>query len=581
MAYYVIIWAYRCYLTLMNNKKILLLTFFTFCFIVLFDNWQTFNGQSSFFMPNLNANKPTQAAALETNTTTNTPPLAAVNSVATNTTTAPASSSIPTVTAALANSKPIKIITDIYEVDIDTLGAGIKNLKLLKYLDNKDQKKNIELLGAQHNYSAQAGMVNGPNHTHAFTLVQNLSAPIAADGAIHLNKQDKSIKIALSSIFQNIELIKTYTFYPNNYTIDVDFSIHNKSNASIKPEIYAELIRSGETLQDSKFYSTFTGPAIYTAKDKFNKITFDNLASNKAEYPASANDGWVAMVQHYFVSTWLMPQQGLRTFYAQNIAPNLYRIGFKAPLQDIAANAEIKHALKLFIGPQQETMLETVATGLELVKDYGWVAMFAKPLFWLLNKIHGFVGNWGWAIILLTLFLKLMFFPLTAASQKSMGRMKDLQPKITALREKYSKEPQKLQQEMLNIYRKEKINPMGGCLPMLIQIPVFIALYFVLLSSVEMRNAPWISWIKDLSKPDPLYILPVLMAVSMFLQIKLGPKPADQMQAKVMLVMPMLFSVMFFFFPAGLVLYYVVNNVISILQQQYINRRFLNKPKQT
>ncbi len=553
----------------MNNKKIFLLTFFTFCFILLFDNWQTFNGRAAFFMPSLNS---------PTNTTQTSTTLGNNQSVVTPSI-SPTLNLNNTNTATTNNSKPIKIVTDVYEIDIDTLGAGIKNLKLLKYLDSKNQKNVIDLLGAQHNYTAQAGLVNGPNHTHAFNIVQNLSAPMSPDGIIRLNQQDKSIKLSLASNIQNIELIKTYTFYRNSYTIDVDFTIYNKSNISIKPEIYAELIRNGETLQDSKFYSTFTGPAVYTDKDKFNKITFEDLAENSAKYPANADNGWIAMVQHYFVSTWLMPQKGLREFYAQTIAPNLYRIGFKAPLNNIAVNGQANHNLKLFIGPQQEAMLEKVATGLELTKDYGWVAMFAKPLFWLLDKIHSFVGNWGWAIILLTILLKLIFFPLTAASQKSMSRMKDLQPKITNLREKYSKEPQKLQQEILNIYRKEKINPMGGCLPMLIQIPVFIALYFVLLSSVEMRNAPWISWIKDLSKPDPFYILPVLMAASMFLQIKLGPKPADQMQAKIMLVVPMLFSVMFFFFPAGLVLYYVVNNVISIMQQQYINRKLNNMKK--
>jgi YidC/Oxa1 family membrane protein insertase len=391
-----------------------------------------------------------------------------------------------------------------------------------------------------------------------------------------MGSNDK-LSFAFTSKVNDIELVKTYTLHKGSYVIDVDFTISNRSSNGLIPELYAELVRSGDTLQESMFYSTFTGPAVYTSADKFHKITFSDLDKQKASYPTSADNGWVGMVQHYFATSWIMKEQKNREFYAQNISPNLYRVGFKSNLANLAPNASVSQNIKLFAGPQQERMLENTATGLELVKDYGWVTMFAKPLFWLLEKIYQFVQNWGWSIIILTVLLKLVFFPLTASSQRSMGKMKDLQPKIMALKEQYANEPQKMQQEMLAIYRKEKVNPMGGCLPMMVQIPVFIALYFVLLSSIEMRGAAWLGWIHDLSKPDPLYILPVFMAVSMFLQMKLNPKPADPMQAKMMMIVPMVFSVMFFFFPAGLVLYYVVNNLITILQQYYINQT-LKKP---
>ncbi len=535
----------------MNNRKTILFTLFTLSFILLFDSWQKFNGLPSFFMPSM------ENSASASNTKT--------DNSAHNSNASLSKSELPKINDEQnsANIKPIVLTTDLYKLEIDPMGASIKSLNLLKYT-GKDNKTPIELFGSTHNYIARSGLVNGPNHNNIFV-------PVSASSPADLGLSDK-VSFAFSSKVNDIELIKTYTLHKGSYAIDVDFTVKNNSNNAIIPELYAELVRSGDTLQESKFYSTFTGPAVYTAADKFNKIAFSDLEKNKTNYPASADNGWVAMVQHYFVTSWIMPTQKSREFYAQNISANLYRVGFKTNLANLSPNADTKQTIKLFAGPQQETMLENIAPGLELVKDYGWVTMFAKPLFWLLEKIHHIVHNWGWSIIILTVLLKALFFPLTASSQRSMAKMKDLQPKVMALKEQYANEPQKMQQEMLAIYRKEKVNPMGGCLPMIIQIPVFIALYFVLLSSIEMRGAPWLGWIKDLASPDPYYILPVLMAVSMFLQMKLNPKPADPMQAKVMLVVPMVFSVMFFFFPAGLVLYYVVNNLITILQQSYINK---------
>jgi YidC/Oxa1 family membrane protein insertase len=326
--------------------------------------------------------------------------------------------------------------------------------------------------------------------------------------------------------------------------------------------------------------STYTGPAIYTDSDKFIKIPFVDLEKNKFIAPSQINAGqpaWVAIVQHYFASAWIPDAKLVRDIYSGRLDNNLYRVGMQSQLGTIATGTTITANAQLFVGPQEERMLEKIAPGLELLKDYGYLTILAKPIFWLLEHIHNIVGNWGWSIILLTILIKFVFFPLSAASYKSMARMKEVQPRLMAMKEQYKGEPQKLNQAMMEMYRKEKINPLGGCLPVLIQIPVFISLYWVLLSSVEMRGAPWVLWIHDLSVPDPYYILPVIMAVSMFVQTKLNPTPPDPVQAKVMLYMPIIFSIMFFFFPAGLVLYWVVNNLLSIAQQWQINKLFGKK----
>jgi YidC/Oxa1 family membrane protein insertase len=290
------------------------------------------------------------------------------------------------------------------------------------------------------------------------------------------------------------------------------------------------------------------------------------------------------MVQQYFASAWIPGDKATRDIYANKIDNNLYRIGIQTPLGVVPAGATIVEKARLFVGPQEERVLETIAPGFELLKDYGYLTILAKPIFWLLDNIHSYVGNWGWSIILLTILIKLVFFPLSAASYKSMARMKEVQPRLLVMKEQFKGEPQKMNQAMMEMYRKEKINPLGGCLPVVIQIPVFIALYWVLLSSVELRGAPWILWVHDLSLPDtsisdliglnsiPIGILPIVMAASMFVQTKLNPTPPDPIQAKVMMYMPLIFSVMFFFFPAGLVLYWVVNNLLSIAQQWQINQ---------
>ncbi len=322
---------------------------------------------------------------------------------------------------------------------------------------------------------------------------------------------------------------------------------------------------------ESAIYSTFTGPVVYTVEKKYQKAEFTDIEKGKADFQAQTNAGYVAMVQHYFGSAWLLPDGVVRDNYMSKAGANLYSVGMKAPMQALAPGSTHSTETRLFIGPQEEHKLEKLYPGLELIKDYGWLTILAKPLYWIMDKLHGFIGNWGWTIMALVLLLKIAFYWLNAMAYRSMAKMKAINPKIMEMRERLKDKPQQMQQEMMRMYREEKVNPMGGCFPIMIQIPVFIALYWVLLSSVEVRGAPWIGWITDLSVPDPWFILPVVMAATTMLQTALNPTPPDPMQAKLMWYMPLIFSVMFFFFPAGLVLYWITNNVLSITQQWMIN----------
>jgi YidC/Oxa1 family membrane protein insertase len=370
--------------------------------------------------------------------------------------------------------------------------------------------------------------------------------------------------------------------------IKVENKITNQTANPISPFLYAELVKDSNIVVESQFYSTFTGPAVYTDKEKYKEVDFGDIEKKKVKLPQpqeAGESGWIAMVQHYFATAWIPNPESAREVYFDKLDNNLYRVGVKSAIAPIASGASFTQESKLFVGPEEDALLHQVAPGFDLIKDYGYLTIIAKPLFWVLMQIHQVVQNWGWAIIILTIFIKLIFFPLSAASYKSMARMKEVQPRLVQMKEQYKNDPQKLNQAMMAMYKQEKINPLGGCLPVLIQIPVFISLYWVLLLSVEMRGAPWLGWIHDLSKPDtllsdlvglsiPIGILPIIMAVSMFIQTKLNPTPPDPIQAKVMLYMPLAFSLMFFFFPSGLVLYYIVNNVLSIAQQWQINKMF-------
>jgi YidC/Oxa1 family membrane protein insertase len=366
----------------------------------------------------------------------------------------------------------------------------------------------------------------------------------------------------------------------------VAHEIDNGSQNEITAYAYYQLQRDAEApAGESSMVSTYTGPAVYTEQDKYQKIDFKDIEKGKAKFNGKADNGWMAMVQHYFVSAWIPQEKLSREFYVRNVegvASPVVQAGVIVPVPVAAPGSKSTVTVSLFAGPQIQSMLDQLAKpvadggigaqGLPLVVDYGWLTIVAAPIFWCLEVIHKFVGNWGWAIVLLTICIKALFFPLSAASYKSMAKMKAITPRMTALRERCGDDKQKLNMEMMNLYKTEKINPLGGCLPIVVQIPVFIALYWALLGAVEMRDAPWILWIKDLSSQDPFYVLPVIMMATMLIQTKLNPTPPDPIQAKITMLMPFIFGGMFFFFPSGLVLYWVVNNTLSILQQWQITR---------
>ncbi|RZF31074.1 membrane protein insertase YidC [Paraburkholderia sp. UYCP14C] len=542
----------------MDIKRTVLWVIFFMSAVMLFDNWQRDHGRPSMFFP---STTPTQTAgsAAPGTTTPGTQPadLPATNAAA------------PGNAPAAAQSQLVKFGTDVYSGEIDTRGGTLSRLSLVKQGDGKQPDLVITLFDKtnNHTYLARTGLLGGdfPNHNDVFTLMPNQPTQLA-DG-------QNSFQMSFESPEKGgLRVIKTYTFTRGSYVIGVETKVQNVGTTPVTPQVYMELVRDDQPVETPRFSHTFIGPAVYTNEHHFQKMTFSDLDKNKENFATSANDGWVAMVQHYFASAWI-PQEGVkREFYAEKIDPSLYRVGMKQAMPTIQPGQTVSVSARLFAGPEEEKMLAGIAPGLDLVKDYGWVTIIAKPLFWLLSKIHSYVGNWGWSIVLLTLLIKAVFFPLSAASYKSMARMKAITPRMQALRERFKGDPQKMNAALMELYKTEKVNPFGGCLPVVIQIPVFISLYWVLLSSVEMRGAPWILWIQDLSQQDPYFILPVLMAVSMFLQTRLNPTPPDPVQAKMMMFMPIAFSVMFFFFPAGLVLYYVVNNVLSIAQQYYITR---------
>jgi YidC/Oxa1 family membrane protein insertase len=550
----------------MDIKRTVLWVIFFMSVVLLFDNWQRDHGRPSMFFPNTTPTKTAGTAASGT-TTPGTQP---ADLPATSATAPGATTPAPAATGQL-----VKFSTDVYSGEIDTRGGTLSKLSLVKEGDGKQPDLYITLFDhtANHTYLARTGLLGGdfPNHNDVFTQVP---------GQTTLAPDAKTMQIAFESpVKGGVKVVKTYTFTRGSYVINVDTKIENVGTAPVTPKLYMELVRDNTPVETPRFSHTFIGPAVYTDQKHFQKIDFSDIDKNKADFVPSSDNGWIAMVQHYFASAWI-PQQGVkRDIYVQKIDPNLYRVGVQQPVQTIAPGQTVDVAARLFAGPEEERMLEGIAPGLELVKDYGMVTIIAKPLFWLLEKIHSYVGNWGWSIVLLTLLIKAVFFPLSAASYKSMARMKEITPRMQQLRERFKSDPQKMNAALMELYKTEKVNPFGGCLPVVIQIPVFISLYWVLLSSVEMRGAPWIGWIHDLSQQDPYFILPVLMAVSMFVQTKLNPTPPDPVQAKMMMFMPIAFSVMFFFFPAGLVLYYVVNNVLSIAQQYYITRMMGAKKK--
>jgi YidC/Oxa1 family membrane protein insertase len=549
------------------NKRTILWIVFAVSLVILWNNWMISSGKPSMFAPTPPAKVAQAPANTATNTTTGVPAAAGQPGAV--------PGAVPGQPAAPApvRAERITVTTDVVKAEIDTVGGVIRRLELLKYPDHFDKTKNQVLFDVSGNntYLGQTGLIGS---TPAGVL-PNHNTPFVARPGLRTLDNGNAVQVVLDAEQGGVKLTKTLTFKRGDYVIDVRHDISNLTQAPVQPSLYLQLQHDGNKPPgDSWFTPSFTGPTLWTPGEKYQKLSFENIEKGKAEHATKSNGGWVAISQHFFVSAFIPLENTAREIFTKKLATNLYAIGTVQPLGTVAPGATVSNTARLYSGPQDEKTLEKITPGLELVKDYGMFAIIAKPLFWIIDQIHQLLGNWGWTIIAFTILIKLAFFPLSAAGYRSMAKMRVVTPKMQAIRERYKADPMKMQQATMELYKAEKINPLGGCLPILVQMPVFLALYYVLQASVEMRGAPWIGWIQDLTQPDPWFILPVLYAISMFITAKLNPQPADPMQAKMMLFMPLAFSVMFIFFPSGLVLYWVVNNLVSIAQQWVITKKY-------
>ena len=493
---------------------------------------------------------------------------------------------------ALSKTEPITVDTDTVKAIIDEKTGDLRHLVLNQYKATTDASKPFVLLDNGqngHQYVAQSVLLNRQGEY----LFKDLTFTAPQK---HYTLQGDKLEVRLTAAEQNgIQVTKIYTFTKGSYLIGLRYDIANHSSKPVQLDVAYRVLRDGKEPEGTGYFDhTFVGPALYTPNGKFEKVTFSDLDSDftsgrdKADYERKTNTGWIGMMQHYFMTTWILQPKDGESVCGQAAdcqldirkrSDGLYSAGVRVPVKDIAANSNGSFGISLYSGPQIYSVITEVADNLQMIKDYGKVSLFSSPLFWLLNWWHNLVKNWGWAIILLTLTVKAILFPLTNASYKSMAKMRAVAPRLQVLKDQYGDDRMRLQQEMMAIYKKEKINPVGGCLPMLLQFPVFIGLYWALFASVELRGAPWIGWITDLGRQDPYYILPVLMALTMYLQTFMNPPPTDPMQAKMMKIMPIAFSIMFFFFPSGLVLYWLTNNILTLAQQWFINKRIEERAK--
>ncbi len=574
----------------MEFQRTVLWIVFGMSLILLWDRWQVASGHNAFFFPSAvpGASAPhggegAKGAAPSTGPANADVPVAGTARSAA----LPGPEAAPA--AGEAPAELVHVETDLVRADFDTQGAVLIHAELLQQnvatqwtalglagfvtRNTPRPEEHVVLFdrSASREYLAQTGLIGGADPT---ALPNHRSTKFSVlPGARALAGGQNELTVRFEAQSGGVLLRKTFVFQRGRYDIDVRHEVENVGSEPVSPSLYLQLTRdNGKTEEDSSFSKTYTGPALYTDAEHYHKVPFEDIAKHDAFQPKPADNGWLAMVQHYFLSAWVVPPGTQREFYTRAISDHLFAVGAVFPLGALAPGAKASQQAVLYAGPQNQSALEALAPGLERVADYGWLDPIAKPLFWLLGFFYRIVGNWGWAIVLLTLLVKVAFYPLAAAGFKSMARMKEVAPRLQALKEKYGEDKQKLQVAMMELYKQEKINPLGGCLPILVQIPVFIALYWVLLGSVEMRNAPWILWIHDLATPDPWFVLPALMMLTSWIMYTLQPTPPDPVQARMMMIMPFIFGVMFFFFPSGLVLYYVLNNALSILQQWRINK---------
>lgn len=551
----------------MDNQRLILLLVFFLSVFMLWDGWQKHNQPHSL-------SGTSSQTIQDQQTRQSNPTVAEISIVPATTLSSPGVTNSNLEPGSDQNrvSEPdsrVMIKTDLFLAEISNRGGDLVRLELRQHKATDDNSKNFVLLEDTKSltYLAQSGLIGEglPNHKTLFRLVS---------GDRDLKPGSEALEVRLEAPeVSGLKVTKVYTFHRGSYQIDVGFEIVNLRQTPFSAHAYYQLTHDGNVPKSSMTnIATFTGPAIYTEIGKYQKISFEDIDNGKAKFVQKAKDGWLAMVQHYFVAGWTPSGHEEREFFMRKVGDNLFSAGIILPIAAISPGQTARFGVPLYAGPQEQAKLEKIAPGFGLVVDYGWLTVVAAPIYWLLELIHRFVGNWGWSIILLTVLIKGAFFPLSAASYKSMAKMKLVTPKMMKIKEQYSSDRNRMNQEMMELYRKEKINPLGGCLPILVQIPVFIALYWVLLGSVEMRHAPWMLWITDLSVKDPYYVLPIIMGTTMLIQTKLNPTPPDPIQAKVMMAMPIVFTFMFLWFPSGLVLYWTVNNVLSVAQQWQITR---------
>ncbi len=473
--------------------------------------------------------------------------------------------------ASASKGQIIKVVTDVFELKIDTQGGVLNSVKLKDYpvdVDHKDEYLELIYKRDDSLYIIQNGLrsANNPAPTHYSLFTAAKTEYVMQDG-------QQTLSVPLTWMENGIRVVKTYVFHRGDHLISVNHKVQNNSAEVWSGSQYRQIQRS-KPLKTSRILYTYTGAVVYNDEIKYEKIKFEDMEDKS--FQQSSIGGWAAMIQHYFLSAWVAEPESENLLYSianTKRNPSTYTIGMRSAAQQVAAGTQGEFNAQLYVGPKRVKRLEEISPGLELTVDYGVLTFLSKPMYWLLSFYHSVVGNWGFAIILLTLTVKALFFKLSEASYKSMAKMRKVGPRLKTLKERYGDDKQKMNQAMMELYKTEKINPVGGCLPMLVQIPVFLALYWALLESVDLRQAPFILWINDLSVMDPFYVLPLLMGASMLIQQKLNPAPPDPVQAKVMMALPVVFTVFFAFFPAGLVLYWVVNNTLSITQQWFITKR--------
>ncbi|MEJ1355982.1 MAG: membrane protein insertase YidC [Candidatus Sedimenticola sp. (ex Thyasira tokunagai)] len=554
-----------------NNLRLIMFFGLAFIVLMIWENWNVFLQEKQGLTGETAAVvETTQVPPVPTATVNSTVP--AVGSEVPAAIPQPTSSVSIATAAQSIDSQKIVAKSDLYTMEIDTLGGNILKVFLNEYPETLgDTENKFQLLSpaGPDLFIARSGLIGGegvsaPNHESPYQ---------AEKSSYQMGSGDESLQFDLNwSGDDGVKVTKRFIFTRGSYLVTVQHIVENGSGSAWTGREYRELVRTEpEDDGNSQFVYTYTGGAIYSEAEKYETISFSDMKDKALS--REVKGGWIAMLQHYFLGAWVPPVDETDHFYTNVFSGSRYVLGAYTPGINVADGSSHTFSSGFVAGPKLQDKLEVISKGLDLSVNYGWLTVLAQPIFWLLKAIQGVVGNWGWSIILLTLLIKLAFFKLTETSYRSMANMRKMTPRIQALKDRYGDDKQRMNTAMMEMYKKEKINPLGGCLPIVVQIPVFIALYWVLLESVELRQAPFIFWIEDMSTKDPYFVLPVIMGISMFIQQKLNPAPPDPMQAKIMMSLPFVFTFFFAFFPSGLVLYWVTNNVLSIAQQWHITRQ--------